>query len=137
MSSRRISTSGTPTVRAAGSPRSATIYCASGARSPRHATPSEASWTAGSTSTPACCGTRSAVRDYQSAQIAIKQNQIVQRLGVIASLLLVPTFIVGVYGQNFHNMPELRWHLGYGFSWGLIIVVTILQLAFYRWKKWI
>jgi magnesium transporter len=78
-----------------------------------------------------------AVRDYQSAQIGIKQNQIVQRLGVIASLLLVPTFIVGVYGQNFDNMPELRWHLGYGFSWGLIILITVLQLAFYRWKKWI
>ena len=41
---------------------------------------------------------------------------------MIASLLLVPTFIVGVYGQNFVDIPELKWHLGYAFSWGLIVV---------------
>ena len=78
-----------------------------------------------------------AVRDYEATQIANKQNEIVQRLGVIASLLLVPTFIVGVYGQNFRNLPETSWRYGYGFSWGLIIVVTIAQLVFFRWKKWI
>jgi magnesium transporter len=79
----------------------------------------------------------SAVRDYQATQLANKQNEITQRLGVIASLLLVPTFIVGVYGQNFKDLPETSWHFGYGFSWALIIVVTLAQLAFFRWKKWI
>jgi magnesium transporter len=78
-----------------------------------------------------------AVRDYQATQIANKQNEITQRLGVVASLLLVPTFIVGVYGQNFKDLPETSWHFGYGFSWALIVVVTIAQLAFFRWKKWI
>ena len=38
-----------------------------------------------------------------------------KRLTVIASILLLPTFIVGLYGQNFVNMPELRWHYGYGY----------------------
>ena len=60
-----------------------------------------------------------------------------KRLTVIASLLLVPTFIVGLYGQNFRDMPELHWGLGYWWSWGLIIVTTIAQLAFFRWKRWI
>jgi magnesium transporter len=78
-----------------------------------------------------------AVRDYQATQIANKQNEITQRLAVVASLLLVPTFIVGVYGQNFKDLPETSWHFGYGFSWALIIVVTIGQLVFFRWKKWI
>ena len=44
-----------------------------------------------------------------------------KRLTVIAALLLVPTFIVGVYGQNFDNMPELHWRFGYAWSWGLIV----------------
>ena len=56
---------------------------------------------------------------------------------MIASLLLVPTFIVGVYGQNFVNIPELRWHLGYAFSWGLILATTLSQLWFFKRKHWI
>jgi magnesium transporter len=76
------------------------------------------------------------VRDYSQAKIANDQNEVTKRLTVIASLLLVPTFIVGVYGQNFVNMPELRWHLGYAFSWGLILATTALQLWWFRRKNW-
>jgi magnesium transporter len=77
------------------------------------------------------------VRDYIQGKIAVDQNEVMKRLTVIASLLLVPTFIVGLYGQNFRDSPELHWSFGYWWSWGLIIVVTIAQLAFFRWKRWI
>jgi magnesium transporter len=78
------------------------------------------------------------VRDYLQAKVANDQNEVMKKLTVIASLLLLPTFIVGLYGQNFqHNFPELRWRFGYGYSWGLIIVTTLLQLWFFRRKKWI
>jgi len=76
------------------------------------------------------------VRDYQQAKIANDQNDVMKRLTVIAALLLLPTFIVGLYGQNFVNMPELHWHYGYLYSWGLIVVTTAMQLAWFRWKKW-
>jgi magnesium transporter len=76
-------------------------------------------------------------RDYQQAKIAQEQSEIVKKLAVVASLLLFPTFLVGVYGQNFEHMPELGWRLGYAFSWGLIALTTVAQLAFFRWKKWI
>jgi magnesium transporter len=76
-------------------------------------------------------------RDYQQAKIANDQNEVTKRLTVIASLLLVPTFIVGVYGQNFDHMPELHWSFGYWWSWGWIIATTILQLLFFRWLGWI
>jgi magnesium transporter len=62
---------------------------------------------------------------------------VLKKLAVVASLLLLPTFIVGVYGQNFERFPELQWRLGYLFSWGLIILSTIAQLAFFKWRKWI
>jgi len=53
-------------------------------------------------------------------------------------VLLLPTFIVGLYGQNFrHHFPELGWQWGYGWSWGLIVLTTIAQLVFFRRKKWI
>jgi magnesium transporter len=77
------------------------------------------------------------VRDYALAKIANDQNEVMKRLTAIASLLLLPTFIVGLYGQNFHNMPELRWRFGYGYVWGLIIVTTALQLWWFRRKRWI
>ena len=76
-------------------------------------------------------------RDYQQAKIANDQNEVTKRLTVIASVLLVPTFIVGLYGQNFRHIPELAWGFGYWWSWGWIILTTILQLAFYRWLGWI
>ena len=43
----------------------------------------------------------------------------------------------GFYGQNFRNIPELRWAWGYGWSWGLIVVTTLIQLWFFRRRRWI
>jgi magnesium transporter len=77
------------------------------------------------------------VRDYSQAKIANDQNEVVKRLTVIASVLLLPTFIVGLYGQNFRDVPELRWHYGYEYVWALIIVTTALQLWYFRRKHWI
>jgi len=79
------------------------------------------------------------VRDYYQAKVAQDQNEVVKRLTVVASLLLVPTFIVGIYGQNFTFIPEIndfgRW--GYLWSWFLIVVTTALQVWYFRRKRWI
>ena len=77
------------------------------------------------------------VRDFHQAQVANDQNEVMKRLTVIASVLLVPTFIVGLYGQNLHGGPEFGWRDGYWFSWALIVVTTIAQLLYYRRKRWI
>jgi magnesium transporter len=79
----------------------------------------------------------SSARDYHQSKIAETQNDVVKKLAVIASLLLLPTFIVGLYGQNFAHMPELAWRLGYAWSWILIGATTVLQLVLFRWKRWI
>jgi len=77
------------------------------------------------------------VRDYHQAQVANDQNEVMKRLTVVASVLLVPTFIVGLYGQNLHGAPEFRWHYGYLWSWCLIVVTTVAQLVYFRRKRWI
>jgi magnesium transporter len=76
------------------------------------------------------------VRDYSQSKIANDQNEVMKRLTVVASLLLPPTFIVGLYGQNFRNIPELHWHYGYAFSWALIVASTLFQLWWFRRAKW-
>ena len=76
------------------------------------------------------------VRDYLQGKIANDQNEVMKRLTLIASLLLVPTFIVGLYGQNFHHIPELGWGFGYWWSWGLILGTTVAQLILFRFKRW-
>jgi magnesium transporter len=77
------------------------------------------------------------VRDFHQAEIANNQNEVMKRLTAIASMLLVPTFIVGLYGQNFKHIPELAWSQGYLWSWSLIIVTTGFQLWYFRRKRWI
>jgi magnesium transporter len=79
----------------------------------------------------------SSVRDYHQSKIANDQNEVTKRLTVIASIILFPTFIVGVYGQNFVHMPELHWHYGYAYSWGLIVGSTLAQLWWFRRKRWL
>jgi magnesium transporter len=76
------------------------------------------------------------VRDYSQAKVANDQNEVMKRLTVIAALLLLPTFIVGLYGQNFVDIPELRWHWGYAYVWGVIVLTTLAQLAWFKKKNW-
>jgi magnesium transporter len=78
----------------------------------------------------------SSSRDYHQAVIAENQNEIVKKLTVIASLLLLPTLVVGFYGQNFVSaFNDFYWTVG--ISTLLIAVSTFAQLAIFRWRRWI
>ena len=58
-------------------------------------------------------------------------------MGAIASIMLVPTFLVGLYGMNFDKMPELHWHMGYSSVLIIIGIVTVFQIWLFRRKRWI
>ena len=75
-------------------------------------------------------------RDHHQAKVAESQNEIVKTLTVIASLVLVPTLIVGYYGQNFEGAFD-DWQWSLAFSTSLIVVTTVVQLVVYRWRRWI
>ena len=76
------------------------------------------------------------VRDHLQSKIAENQNEVGKKLTVIASLVLVPSFIVGFYGQNFEGVFDREfWTLGV--SVGLIVASSLIQLALFRWRRWI
>lgn len=76
------------------------------------------------------------VRDYHQSKVANEQNEVMKALTIVAAVFLPPTFIVGIYGQNFGHMPELGWAQGYGFSWLLIVASITIQLWYFRRRKW-
>jgi magnesium transporter len=76
------------------------------------------------------------VREHHQSKITENQGEIAKKLTVIASLVLVPSLIVGYYGQNFDSaFDERYWSIGV--SSGLILASTVVQLALFRWRRWI
>ena len=74
----------------------------------------------------------------RSTQLAEEESVAAGRFtGAIASIMLLPTFIVGLYGQNFAKMPETNWAYGYLFSWGAIVALTVFQVWFFRRRRWL
>lgn len=64
-------------------------------------------------------------------------NEVIKVLTIIATVFMPLTFIVGIYGMNFHFMPELGWHWGYPAVLLLMAVIAGGMLIFFRRKKWI
>ncbi len=69
--------------------------------------------------------------------ISIEQNNGVKVLTVVSVVGIPPTFVVGLYGMNFKNMPELGWSWGYEFGWLMIIISVIIPLVWFRIKGWL
>lgn len=69
--------------------------------------------------------------------ISIQENAVTKRLASYGALVAVPTLIAGVYGMNFHNMPELNW--GWGYPLALLLMGGIDIYLFYRFRqaKWL
>ena len=79
----------------------------------------------------------SGLKDLYLSSISYRMNKVMQVLTIIATIFIPLTFLVGVYGMNFENMPELHWKYAYFVLWG-IMVTTALSLTYYfRKKKWI
>ena len=64
-------------------------------------------------------------------------NFIMQRLTIITTIFMPLSFIAGVYGMNFENMPELKWPHGYYDILLIMAITAVLMMLFFRKKKWI
>ena len=63
-------------------------------------------------------------------------NQIMKVLTIVSVIFMPLTFIVGVYGMNFDNMPELRAANGYFITIGAMFFLVLMMVAYFKWKKW-
>jgi magnesium transporter len=66
-----------------------------------------------------------------------KMNEIMKVLTIMSAIFIPITFIAGLYGMNFVNMPELQYQNGYYIILGIMMVVLIGMLIFLKRKKWI
>jgi magnesium transporter len=68
--------------------------------------------------------------------INIEQNEIVKTLTIASVVGIPPVLVAGIYGMNFHVMPELEWTLGYPMALVLIVVTGLLPLLWFKKRGW-
>ncbi|HYG21090.1 MAG TPA: magnesium/cobalt transporter CorA [Ohtaekwangia sp.] len=78
----------------------------------------------------------SSLLDIHINAMNTRMNEVMKVLTVISTIFMPLTFIVGVYGMNFDNMPELHRQYGYFEVWGVMIVMVMAMLALFKYKKW-
>jgi magnesium transporter len=71
------------------------------------------------------------------AGLNLRTGEVMKLLTIIATIFIPLTFIVGIYGMNFHHMPELEWRYGYFGVMGLMAALALGMLGWFKWRKWL
>lgn len=75
------------------------------------------------------------IREVYQSLIDERQNEIMKLLTIVTTIVLPLSLVAGWYGMNFTNMPELTWQYGYGFIILLSIIITVLNILYFKKKK--
>ncbi len=78
----------------------------------------------------------STLMDLYMNTINYKMNEVMKLLTIITTIFIPLSFIAGIYGMNFDEMPELRWSWGYYGVLGLMGAIFILMIIYFKHKKW-
>lgn len=68
---------------------------------------------------------------------ADKTNEIIKFLTIFSAIILPLSLIAGIYGMNFENMPELKTRYGYFITLGVMFLVMLILLFYFKYKGWI
>ena len=71
------------------------------------------------------------------SSLSQKMNETMKVLTTVATIFIPLTFIAGIYGMNFENMPELKWEYGYFGVWGIMLLVLFGMISYFKKKKWL
>lgn len=77
------------------------------------------------------------LQELYLAELSIRMNNIIQVLTIITTIFVPLTFLAGLYGMNFENMPELKWKYGYFTLLGLMFLIFLGSLLYFKNKRWI
>ena len=75
--------------------------------------------------------------DMYMTSISNKMNEVMKVLTIIATIFIPLTFIAGIYGMNFDNIPELHYKYSYFILWFVMIIIFIGMLYYFKRKKWL
>lgn len=82
---------------------------------------------------------REILSDYLNiyhAGISNKMNDIMKVLTIFSAIFIPMTFLAGIYGMNFDNLPELHFRYGYFIFWGVNLGIFASMIIFFKKKKW-
>lgn len=63
-------------------------------------------------------------------------NEVMKTLTILSVIFIPLTFLAGIYGMNFTNIPELNWKYGYFILLGIMVLVTVISIWYFKRKKW-
>jgi len=75
--------------------------------------------------------------DIYLSSVSNRMNEVMKVLTIIATIFIPLTFIAGIYGMNFESMPELKVPWAYPAVWGVMVVVGLLMISFFKRKRWL
>lgn len=78
----------------------------------------------------------SGMLDIYLSSVSNKMNEVMKVLTIIATIFIPLTFIAGIYGMNFRNMPELGWNWGYFIVLFVMLCISLIMIVYFRKKRW-
>ncbi len=76
------------------------------------------------------------LQDLYLSEISFKMNQVMQVLTIITTIFVPLSFLAGLYGMNFDNMPELHHRYGYFILLGIMCTIVAILITFFKKKNW-
>ncbi|WP_407726999.1 magnesium and cobalt transport protein CorA [Rhodococcoides fascians] len=70
-------------------------------------------------------------------QVSLEQNEQVKRISSWGAILFAPSLIAAIYGMNFEDMPELKWHLGYPLALIAMVICSSALYVVFKRQKWL
>jgi magnesium transporter len=71
------------------------------------------------------------------SSVSNRMNEVMKVLTIIATIFIPLTFITGIYGMNFVNMPELEWRYGYSIILIVMAVIGISLIVYFKRRRWL
>jgi magnesium transporter len=76
------------------------------------------------------------VMEVNLSALSIRMNKVMKVLTIISTIFIPLTFIVGVYGMNFTYMPEIEYPYSYPIIWGIMVLIAVGMLIFFKRRRW-